>query len=185
MKFARIIPFELNGRTLPKDVWDVLWLFWGDKVAKWQEALGVQFNDPRITTEKVSNMLTLSPNMHGPWEDSWCAFRPISINNEKTSMEIKVHWIAIDKKADQLGNNTDEIELLQAPRPFLDEDFLRKRDSRIDGLCQWHVEKRRPLEDGEVITVTTDDPVKRPLPSMELLELQWILTRIAAMQGQV
>lgn len=34
-----------------------------------------------------------------------------------------------------------------------------------------------------IFTVTTSDPVARPLPSMELLELRWYLARIVATQG--
>lgn len=39
------------------------------------------------------------------------------------------------------------------------------------------------IPSGYVFTVTTDDPSRKPLPSFELLDLQWQLRRIAAMQG--
>jgi hypothetical protein len=41
----------------------------------------------------------------------------------------------------------------------------------------------RKIESGDIFTLTTDNPRKRPLPSLELLEMQWILQRITAMSG--
>ncbi|KAJ5385607.1 hypothetical protein N7517_003518 [Penicillium concentricum] len=39
------------------------------------------------------------------------------------------------------------------------------------------------ISSGRVFTVRTNDKEKQPLPLMELLELRWHLSRIAAMQG--
>jgi hypothetical protein len=38
-------------------------------------------------------------------------------------------------------------------------------------------------ESGQRIKIHTDDPDKKPLPSFELLELQWFLQRIQGMAG--
>ena len=39
----------------------------------------------------------------------------------------------------------------------------------------------RILQSGDVVTVTTDDPESLPLPSFEILQLQWILHRVRAL----
>jgi hypothetical protein len=39
------------------------------------------------------------------------------------------------------------------------------------------------ITSGDVITITTEDPETMPLPSMDLLEMQWILHRLAALSG--
>lgn len=39
------------------------------------------------------------------------------------------------------------------------------------------------IPSGHVFTITTNDPVNKPLPSFQLLEMQWHLRRISAMQG--
>ncbi|KAJ5921144.1 hypothetical protein N7466_009470 [Penicillium verhagenii] len=39
------------------------------------------------------------------------------------------------------------------------------------------------VKSGHIFNVTTDDPQARPPPSMELLELQWHISRIATIQG--
>jgi hypothetical protein len=36
---------------------------------------------------------------------------------------------------------------------------------------------------GHKVTVTTDDPDERPLPSWELLDMQWVLQRLLAISG--
>jgi hypothetical protein len=41
----------------------------------------------------------------------------------------------------------------------------------------------RGIESGDTFTLTTDDPEIRPLPSWELLDMQWVLQRLTAMSG--
>jgi hypothetical protein len=41
----------------------------------------------------------------------------------------------------------------------------------------------RRIYSGETFTFTTKDPKNLPLPSMELLEMQWLLQRLVAMSG--
>jgi hypothetical protein len=36
---------------------------------------------------------------------------------------------------------------------------------------------------GDIVRITTTDPHELPLPNRQLLEMQWILTRVAAMSG--
>ncbi|OQD61692.1 hypothetical protein PENPOL_c015G00064 [Penicillium polonicum] len=47
----------------------------------------------------------------------------------------------------------------------------------------FHTQTLKPILSGYVFKITTDDPKARLLPSMELLQLKWNLSRIAAMQG--
>jgi hypothetical protein len=39
------------------------------------------------------------------------------------------------------------------------------------------------IRSGDTFTLTTDDPESRPLPSLELLDMQWVLQRLVAMCG--
>jgi hypothetical protein len=43
----------------------------------------------------------------------------------------------------------------------------------------------RMLRSGERFTLTTDDPIARPLPDAGLLELQWHIQRVVALSGAV
>lgn len=47
----------------------------------------------------------------------------------------------------------------------------------------FHCETLGVISSGHIFTVTTANPVTHPLPSEELLTMQWNLTRIAIMQG--
>jgi hypothetical protein len=39
------------------------------------------------------------------------------------------------------------------------------------------------IHSGDTFTLTTDDPESHPLPSLELLDMQWVLQRLVAMCG--
>jgi hypothetical protein len=41
----------------------------------------------------------------------------------------------------------------------------------------------RLVKSGDIITFKTNDPHKLPLPSYELLQMQWVLHRIVAIRG--
>ena len=43
--------------------------------------------------------------------------------------------------------------------------------------------QRREIESGEIFELTTNNPETHPLPSWELLEMQWFLQRVVAMSG--
>lgn len=43
--------------------------------------------------------------------------------------------------------------------------------------------ERQPIKSGDIFDLITDDPIKKPLPSFTLLELQWALTRVVGMAG--
>ena len=59
-----------------------------------------------------------------------------------------------------------------------------------EGLKQsagvWLFDKNgKKIQSGDLFELQTDDPIKKPLPSFELLELQWFLQRIQGMAGAV
>lgn len=45
--------------------------------------------------------------------------------------------------------------------------------------------QNKEVRSGDVITLVTENPETHPLPSFELLEMQWILHRVAAISGAV
>lgn len=63
----------------------------------------------------------------------------------------------------------------------------RGRTELAPGYCSTRQRKSdsqdERLVSGTRFTMTTDDPIKKPLPDMGLLELQWHLQRIVAMLG--
>jgi len=67
-----------------------------------------------------------------------------------------------------------------------DVDILTSPESPegFDGNIKlFHFPTERQVCSGDAISLTTDDPVTRPLPHLALLEMQWTLQRMAAMSG--
>jgi hypothetical protein len=46
-----------------------------------------------------------------------------------------------------------------------------------------NAETKKLIASGDVITMTTDDPVTLSLPSWDLLQMQWVLQRLSAISG--
>lgn len=56
-------------------------------------------------------------------------------------------------------------------------------DPQSVDLGLYNVRSNVPLYSGEVLTLKTHNPQTHPLPDVRLLELQWILNRVAAIRG--
>jgi hypothetical protein len=65
------------------------------------------------------------------------------------------------------------------------EPELSRGLDRVESSRLMHAEDdiSRDLRSGDTLTLITDDPVNKPLPSFKLLHMQWILQRITAMSG--
>lgn len=58
-----------------------------------------------------------------------------------------------------------------------------REDSTGGVVGLWDVTTRLPISTGSRIVLETTDPVRLPLPDADLLELHWVLQRVAAMAG--
>jgi hypothetical protein len=68
------------------------------------------------------------------------------------------------------------MSLLTAPFPT--EGLEQHQDS---GLFAWRT--KRVLKSGDYFDLQTTDPTTKPLPSFQLLEMQWFLQRVLGMTG--
>ncbi|CAG8933973.1 unnamed protein product [Penicillium salamii] len=129
-----------------------------------------------VSTERVCNLITLDQLVHSYWDRGLVAFRSISVNKEETEMQIAFHWLpfqsTIMARNDRLSaSEIRHLDLKTPPsRTYGENNYL------------FHMETMELVTSGYVFTVKTDDKENRPLPSKELLELRWHLSRIAAMQ---
>jgi hypothetical protein len=153
--------------------WQILEDFWSEqRVQAWRDIILGPYG-----TEQLGNLITMSPTCHRWWNSARFALRPISYNEEGHILNIEFWWLAdYDRKMrkDKLPLSTrpedvalDGLEVNRGPGPVL----------------LYHVEKQRLLRSGDIITLRTSDPENLPLPSIELLEMQWILTRLLALAG--
>ncbi|CEJ53670.1 hypothetical protein PMG11_00020 [Penicillium brasilianum] len=175
---SHILPFKLDKITTKVDpIWDWLGIFWDkEKVKTWQQEL-LRNADGSMNTEFVANLMTLSVQVHEYWDSAVCAFRPISVNDEQTSLKVAFHWLPLALKSVQRNS---PAHLLLHPYPDLPRGFT---EGPRPMMMLFHMGSRQVIPSGFIFEITTPDPVKMPLPSFSLLELRWHLSRIAAMQG--
>jgi hypothetical protein len=155
--------------------WRHLQLFWPkEKITAWQEQLfpGDTY-DCGIETAK--NLITLSVAAHRLWNKGAFALKPISVSDDHTTLKVQFFWQIKQPEVE----TQPTISLLTTPSSTKDlERFGRSRlvhADLSDGL----------LKSGNIFEIKTDDPDKRPLPSFELLEMQWFLQRVTGMAGAV
>jgi hypothetical protein len=152
------------------------WFFGEEKtVALMSQIFG---HDSKINSEHVFNYLTLSVQVQQWWDRAICAFRPISINDEKTEIEIAFHWLPLR----DAQNRRAKVPILAHPDPDQLQQWI---EGPSDDIRLWHVETGQLIRSGFIFKITTTDPENQPLPSFELLSLRWNLSRVAAMQGDI
>lgn len=172
---AHIVPYKLHS-SQREEYWRWLGCFWdATKIAAWRSR--ILGEDGAFGTEQIQNMLALAPALHTYWDQPICAFRPISVNEDKTSMDVAFHWLPLPDKSIHCR---DRLPLDEHPYPGHPTGF---RDSPGDNIFLFDMNTKLVISSGHIFTIKTDDPEKRPLPSFELLEMQWYLTRIVTMQG--
>ncbi|GLA61713.1 hypothetical protein AtubIFM55763_011054 [Aspergillus tubingensis] len=173
LEVAHIFPYSLGQKKTELEIfWGILRMYWsGEKIDKWRE----QVLGPN-GTETCSNLMCMSNLAHKLWETARFALNPLSISEDQKVMKVKFYWMPINKFSDNMPSRI-------VPTPF--------PDGRVSSI----VVKGRPnaklfnintdiaLRSGDVLTFKTDDPVGHPLPSMELLSMQWALHRVLALSG--
>ncbi|KAJ5715088.1 uncharacterized protein N7483_012269 [Penicillium malachiteum] len=172
---AHIVPSKLHRYT-QGFLWLVLSEYWPLKSKAWSEAiLRKGWGDNCFNTERLTNMLTLNQMIHWHWENCHCAFYPIRVADDKKSMDLSFHWLPSAKGM----KASDWVHLDR--NPFGD---TRPLEAWGTNVAAFNVETRQLISSGDIFTITTPDPEKLPLPSIELLEMMWHLKRIASMRGQ-
>jgi hypothetical protein len=154
--------------------WGVLRLFWPkDKVDAWHAKI-FQDNGTPYGTETVENMITFTATLHNFHTEGAFALRPVRITADKTQLELEFHWL---KR--QVRDSRSTVDLLELP--MSSRDLTESEHGQY--LCYLDHGVPTRLVSGTKFTMTTDDPINKPLPDPGLLELQWHLQRILAMSG--
>lgn len=145
-------------------------MFWGKER---KEALhNCIFGDPNLVTpysktliNRLYNMITLSPDLHARWGLGY--FTLESLKAESTTFELKIRfqWTPNHQATDGVTMDTLPSSLESPPKLKL----LMNEDTG------------ELIHDGYIVTLRTVDPVKTPLPSLELLNLQCHLVRVLRM----
>ncbi|GKZ72486.1 hypothetical protein AnigIFM60653_003786 [Aspergillus niger] len=170
VEIAHIFPYSLaqpNSAETLKDVWDTARFFWSiEKVSKWEEAV----SGPN-GTECCSNLMALWSSVRGLWERACFALKPLDISDDREKLKVEFFWLSVPSAY------LERVELRTPPSTFCLNDH-GPHNTRL-----WNCETLAPIRSGDVLTFTTRDPDQLPLPSVDILWMQWTLTRALALSG--
>ena len=169
-------PSNANHRA-QSSFWRLLGVFWaGDRIAEWRKKIFSNPNHPDTGVEACFNLICLDPSAHRMWNKGFFALKPLTLAKDK---KLTVQFFWQPQYDHKLG---DRVDLLKEPLSSRDLRWAKKEE------MEYYLTRRqdgspRDIQSGDIFTFTTDDPVIRPLPSWELLDMQWILQRLTAMSG--
>jgi len=155
--------------------WEHLKTFWSEeKVAAWEVEL---FSTGLSGTgdERIDNRITLSKMAHGQWNRGAFALKPISMSDENTTLKVQFFW---QKKQPDIQATMSLLTI-----PLSTEDLNQNEGAFDHGQTRLFNREGKPIKSGDIFDLKTSDPIKKPLPSFKLLELQWFLMRVIGMAG--
>ncbi|OJJ53439.1 hypothetical protein ASPSYDRAFT_530276 [Aspergillus sydowii CBS 593.65] len=142
-------------------------MFWlPEKIQDWEDAV---LDMER--TEILPNLICLAPTVHGLWRKAKFALKPRELSADQTKLTVEFHW---------LQDSVYEPRDLRIPPA---------NPAKLDGTTRQtrllNCGAKRCICSGDILTFTTEDPEKWPLPSVHLLYMQWVLNRLVALAGAV
>ena len=137
------------------------------------------FDHPEIGIDTVFNLICLSPDAHALWNEGAFALRPLD-GSDDYRLEVEFVWQTRYKHPSNM------VDLLMEPASsqglYASSRHLESIDTETLAWTEYsNPPQFKALFSGAKFTFTTTDPVKRPLPSKELLDMQWALQRLTAM----
>ncbi|KAM5436487.1 hypothetical protein MferCBS31731_005765 [Microsporum ferrugineum] len=146
--------------------WTLLKTFWTeDHVNTW---LAAAF--PNGTTEVVENLICFAPTIHRWHSKGLFGLQPIHQSEDKKRLTVKFYWFPVRRRA-------ENIDLLDTPS--IPDDLA---GINMDYKA-WNVRTEEKIVSGAEIVLETSDPENIPLPSWDLLDMQWNLQRLTALSG--
>lgn len=168
---AHIYAYSLGQRdeSLQAGFWRRLRFFWSEeRVRSWAQAvLGP------AGTEIPQNLITLSPTLHKLWGLSRFALKPMELSSDMKTLRVQFFW---------LPRNTfmkDHKTLTVTDPP----SWVNHDDASPLNCKLFNSRTEKKICSGDVITFETKNPITHPLPSWELLDMQWVLHRVVALSG--
>jgi hypothetical protein len=164
VQVAHIYPFSMGSAPPTGSFWNLLRQFWSlETVGRWENAI---FTNKR--TEICENLITMAPSTHAYWGAALFALKPLEVDVDGKWMVVQFFWLRPYKRLANMPLTT---------RPVLPSGL----QGSIENVKLYNCETDKKICSGDKITLRTDDPDKKPLPSSSLLEMQWALHRLTAL----
>jgi hypothetical protein len=156
-------------------IWKYVNFFWDRNTAeRWKKAVFNSSFDPSRPVNDCTNLICLRNDLRTAWANGLFALRPVFVSNDKTEIEVEFHWQPRARHA-----TSDLIDVTQEPLPSKDV-------SSVEGLVVVLPSRGNsflPIQSGHRFKITTHNPVDHPLPSFDLLDMQWNFTRMLSMSA--
>ena len=165
---AHIYPSGINSERNSDLFWTILGLYWSsERCGQWKISISTEKG-----TEICENIITMAPSVHAYWSAALFALKPLKMAEDKKSMEVQFFWLPkIDRQP--------LVPLTH--RPELPADL----QGSVENVKLFNCETEEKICSGDKFTLRTNDPEITPLPSLELLEMQWLLHRLTALCGGI
>ncbi|EKV10773.1 hypothetical protein PDIG_55040 [Penicillium digitatum PHI26] len=168
---ASAVSSGLRDDPLSPNIWRFADVFWGkDRAERWKKAVFNKPTQPGSLVNDCSNLICLRRDLRSAWSSGLFALRPVWISEKMTEMDIEFYW---QPRPDH--KLCDKVDLTKEP---ISTKHLNSVDRLIVVVGKRGDPTYRAIESGYRFKMTTDDPVKRPLPSFDLLDMQWHFTRL-------
>ncbi|KAH8594138.1 hypothetical protein B0O99DRAFT_595842 [Bisporella sp. PMI_857] len=156
--------------------WNHLRMFWPEeKVTAWEVKLFPQGIHEK-GHEEVYNLISLAHQVHACWGRGLFALKPISESDDKKILKVQFFW------QEKQQGSLPRMSFTTLP---ISTQGLEQTTGAHGGHIWLFDKNGKKIRSGDFFELRTDNPVQKPLPSFELLELQWFLQRIQGMAGAV
>ncbi|GKZ19500.1 hypothetical protein AbraCBS73388_004306 [Aspergillus brasiliensis] len=169
---AHIFPKSMGKMDTQDSIlsWYSLQYFWSkEKVNAWRE----QVNGPN-RTEVCSNLLCMTNLAQKLWKKARFALKPLCLSEDRKSLQVQFYWLPVY----QYRARVSATEIPSRFPKHLSGTAVHGQETVLFSIAT-----DRKVCSGDILTFTTNDPDGHPLPSMELLDLQWVLNRVLALSG--
>ena len=112
---------------------------------------------------------------HKLWEKARFALKPLSLSEDQKVLTVQFYWLPVNSYSRKMAPT-------ETPRPF-PGNLSSSRVNGRDSAKLYNNATDTKLCSGDILTFATNDPINHPLPSMELLNMQWVLHRVLALSG--
>ena len=162
--FCRLSTPEENVFGARHIFWQNLKSFWSEeKVAAWESELFKKgLSEPG--DEMVDNRITLSKTAHIYWNRGAFALKPVSISSDESTLKVQFFW--------QIKHPSIQAAMSLLTPPLSTADLDHNEGAFDSGHTRLYDKGDKRVRSGDIFTLTTNDPVKKPLPNFKLLELQ-------------
>ncbi|PGH27750.1 hypothetical protein AJ80_00538 [Polytolypa hystricis UAMH7299] len=172
---ANVFPFSMRGLQTPVDgiigaPWDVLRQFWTDaRVSSWYTSITTAAG-----TETVEKLLSLAPHVHAYHGRAYFALQPRILSEDKKQLTVGFYWLP------HMSKLPKKVSLLTTPEI---PNSLDMHGDPVRSVKLWNIQSEQKICSGDELLFETADPKRLPLPSWELLDMQWVLQRLLALAG--